>query len=213
MSAISPRTFGVVLVSLLIVGCANPARQRSERAIASLDNTRAELNQGTAQVNDVLATLDQLESRPADLKPVFRKFVRQVDDLERQANSVSRRVRDMRVRSTDYSVAWQAENQTIANPDLRAAATQRVERVSDRYQQVDARAQEVRSAYDPFINELRDLETFLSNDLTYGGVNAAKPVFDTVRSRAAELKDRVADLVQELDETYSRLSPTTAPAR
>lgn len=210
----SSRALGIVLVSTLILaGCANPARQRSERAISTLDSTRNELNAGTAQINDVLATLDQLEARPADLKPVYQKYVRQVNGLESRADAVSRRVRDMRARSADYSTGWQAEAQTIGNPELRAAATQRNERVSDRWNEIDSRAQDVRAAYDPFINELRDLETFLSNDLTYAGVSAARPVFDTVRSRAAELKERVSGLVRELDETYARLSPTTAPTR
>lgn len=205
----------LVALSLIVVvaGCTSPARQRSERAVASLENTREELSRGTTEIDEVLVTLDRLEARPADLKPAYSTFRSQVRSLEGRADAVGRRVRDMRVRSSEYSTKWQSQNDSISNPDLRATAEERAERVRSRYDQIDSRAQEVRAAYDPFITELRDLETFLSNDLTYAGVNAAKPVFDAARSRAAELKAKVADLVSDLDETYVRLSPTSAPVQ
>jgi chromosome segregation ATPase len=202
-----------LVTALSIAGCANPSRQRSERAVTSLDTTRSELTQGNQQIDEVLRTLDRLEARPADLAPLYKEYGSQVAKLESRADAVGRRVRDMRVRATEYSTSWQSQNETITNPDLRAAADDRAARVRSRYDQIDSRAQEVRAAYDPFITELRDLETFLSNDLTYAGVTAAKPVFESVRAKAAALKEKVNALVSDLDETYTRLSPTTAPVQ
>lgn len=196
-----------------IAGCSSPARQRSERAVNSLESTRDELTRGSTQIDEVLVTLDQLEARPADLKPVYSKFSGQVRDVEDRSEAMGRRVDDMHLRAAEYSAKWETQNQTISNPDLRATAQERAERVRGRYDTVDSKAQAVRAAYRPLVTELRDLHTFLGNDLTYTGVNAAKPAIEGVRSKAADLKEKIADLVSDLDETYTRLSPTTAPVQ
>lgn len=208
---LTSRVASCLLLASVLVGCASTPP--SQRAVASLESTRAELVHGNAQIDAVLETLNALEAKPADLKPVYRDLVRQVDQLEGQAQRVGNRVRDMRVRASAYRTQWESSNQTISNPELRASAAERAETVRDRYDEIDTRAQEVRAAYEPFITELNDLKTFLYNDLTYAGVSAAQPVFDGARDRATELKERVNVLLQELDEAYTRLSPATAPVR
>lgn len=211
VGSFSPMAVAATL-ALIIAGCASPARQRSQQAVASIENTRDEVSAGEKEIDQVLATLDKLEAQPANLTPVYSTFAAQVRDIEARATRVAARVRDMRVRAAAYSANWEVQNQTISDEQLRASAADRAEAVRERYGRIQNKAQEVRAAYDPFIDQLNDLKTFLANDLTYAGVRTAEPVFGTVRSRAAELKQRISDLVADLDEMSRRMSPTTRDA-
>ncbi len=200
---------GLLAVVALSQGCASSARQTSVQAVGSLDSTRSELAEGVNQLDKVLETLNQLESKPEELAPAYRRYVSQVRGLESRARSATDRIRDMRVRAAEYSTQWSAANETLSNPELRAAAAERAERVRSKYAEIDAKAQEVRAAYTPLITELLDIETFLTQDLTYAGITSATPVFESAREKAAVVKSRVSELLIQLDQTYTRLSPTT----
>ena len=204
---------GLIALITLSQGCASSARQKSVRAVGSLDSTRAELTEGVTQLDKVLESLNQLEAKPEKLTPAYNRYVSQLRGLETRAQGVTDRVRDMRVRAADYSTQWHSANETISNPELRVAAEERASRVNDKYAAIDAKAQEVREAYEPLITELRDIETFLTHDLTYSGIATAKPVFDSARKRADVLKSKVNELLAQLDQTYTRLSPTTTSAK
>jgi chromosome segregation ATPase len=193
-------------------GCANTERQPARRAVASIADTRAELVEGRQEIDDVVQTLNELEARPGDLRPVYARLRDQIDDIEDRADTVQKRVQDMRLRASEYRTTWQQDISQLNNNDLRTRAEDRRERIAERYADVDRQAQQVRASYSPFITELRDLESYLTNDLTYPGVQAAKPVMEGARISADELKMNIDALITSLDDASSRMSPTTAPA-
>lgn len=197
---------------LAAAGCeTDPARQKANKAVGTLTDTKAELTAARGEVERATANLAKIEAKPAKLSPAFDDYKRSVAAVRRRSEIVNARVQDMRLRSAEYSNAWQNETQQISSPELRDVARARNERVSAQYQKVDASAQAVRAAYGPFLTQLDDVERYLANDLTYTGIDAAAPMFDTVRSSADELLRQIDKLQADLDATTARLSPTTTP--
>lgn len=212
MHSLAARSFmPVALVLAIAAGCASPERQPAVKAVGSLADTRAELVGGRSDIDAVVAALTEIESKPASLTPPYNRYKSAVAAVEKRAQTIGDQVRDMRSRASEYRAKWSEENAQITDPNLRATADERRQRVAERYDKLDADAQELRAAYDPFIAELHDVQTVLANDLTYGGVEAARPAFEKVRTGADTLRTKVDQMIHELDDAQMRLSPSTKP--
>jgi hypothetical protein len=120
---------------------------------------------------------------------------------------------DMQARSKEYQAKWQAEMSHVTNPELKAAAEARAAKVRGRYDTIQAKAQDAKAAYDPFMRDLKDLQTYLSNDLTTAAVQAAAPVFEKVKASGQLLKQKMDALEQELDDVAAEMSPAGGGAR
>lgn len=87
---------------------------------------------------------------------------------------------------------------SIRQPERKAAARARAAKVRGRYDLIQAKAQDTRGAYEPFIRDLNDLGTYLSNDLTPAAIQAAGPVFEKVKASGQVLKQTLDDIAAEI---------------
>ena len=72
---------------------------------------------------------------------------------------------------------------------------------------IQAKAQDTRGAYEPFMRDLKDLGTYLSNDLTPAAIQAAGPVFEKVKASGQVLKQKLDALKREMDDIAPEISP------
>lgn len=194
---------GLLGVLVLSGGCATnrsgQARQAA-RAVTSMQTTRAELAKAQAQVEDVLAALDQLDAAsPGALPKAYRTFTRQVSRTVKQANTARRRADEMRQRWQDYIVSWEKESEQFSTPELRAGAAERREAVRRNYDRLQEAARATAAAYPPFLTQLRDIQKALALDLTPAGVRAARPAFESARNMATALKAKIANFMAQID--------------
>jgi type IV pilus biogenesis protein CpaD/CtpE len=198
-----------VAAAALAAGCAkDEGRERSGKAVGTLKETRAELANASKQVDEVLAAASGVQSGQGDLKAAYDKYKKEVAQTEEAAQDSRKRAQDMRARSAEYQNKWQQEMSKVTNPDLKAAAQARAAKVRGRYEMISAKAQDARAAYEPFMTDLKDLQTYLSNDLTPAAVQAASPVFEKVNASGQVLKQKLAALRQELDDVAAEMSPS-----
>lgn len=204
----------LTLTTLIAAGCeSDPGRQRTNKTISTLKDTRAEFVSGKADVNKAMMRLGALQAKPADLTPAFHDYKDSITAVRNRAAIVQKRVQDMRLNADTYSQGWSTSAQEISDPSLRDLSAAQNERAKARFQKIDADAQEVRDAYDPFITQLDDLEKYLSNLLTASSIDQAGPMFDSVRTRGNELTGKIDALIAEMDSTQDRMSPTTTPVK
>jgi hypothetical protein len=64
------------------------------------------------------------------------------------------------------------------------------------------------------MSDLKDLKTYLSNDLTIAGVDSAKELFKKTQSQGAEVQKLMDALVAELNTIEAAITPAkVAPAK
>ena len=123
----------------------------------------------------------------------------------------------MRARASEYQTKWRQEVSNIDDPALRAAANSRAEKVRERYDGITAKANEARAAYEPFIKQLKGVQTYLSNDLTPAGVQSAGDVFDRATANGKTVGEKIDAVIAELDSVAANFSTTqtagTAPPK
>ncbi len=204
-----------VLVGIgMLAGCSSdPGRARSKAATSSLHDVRQQLQVGIADVDAVQSTLNALQNNSRDQRALYAEYRDQVEQVEDRADDINAEVQTMQERAQAYRNAWQQEAAQITDPDLRQAAQERADAIQERFSTIMTDYRAVKDAYYPFIRKLRDVETFLSNDLTAAGANAAKPTMREAVQLGDTVKQNARKVVQAIDETMPRLKPATSPAR
>lgn len=194
--------------AIALVGCKTSEEGKqakvTSKMVTSLNETRQELVKADQEVDQVLAAMDRIEAPSKDLRQEYKGFSAEVADVTEQAKEARKRSTEMQERWQDYVATWEREMDMVSSPELRAGAAERRETVRANYDRLRDAARELRTAYDPFVRQLRDIERALALDLTPAGVEATKPAFENARETGATLQEKIDTFVAELDKVRTR---------
>ena len=213
----------VMIVSALMgaLGCSSggedkktAGEERAGAAVSGLKETRAELAAAKGQLEKTLAAMNAMRDGQGTLPTEFATYNAELKKTEEHAAKVRARAADMRARASEYQTKWRQEVSNIDDPTLRAAANSRAEKVRERYDGITAKANETRAAYEPFMKQLKGVQTYLSNDLTAAGVQSAGDVFDRATANGKTVSERIDAVIAELDSVATNFGapPTAAKA-
>jgi len=119
--------------------------------------------------------------------------------LDAQMNAIRQMGTAARAGSDEYFKSWQAAVATIQNKDIREAAVERLNTAKERYARVLSMADEGRQKVQPFLTDMKDINTLLSIDMT---PDAVKPVSGStwrISRSAEEFVDSIAEINRSID--------------
>ena len=172
-------------------------------ALVEANNTKAQLSSTMGALNALLAT-----NAGGDLRPAYQGYVEHVDKTKQAAEATRARAGQMNNDSIAYFGDWRTDNQKISNQQLRNVSTKRLEDVQKDYKSSFASLDAASAKFAPFLSDLADIQTVLSNDLTAKGLKAAKGVFNKANHDHGEVQKEIAKAIQHLTVTEASLSPT-----
>jgi len=173
-------------------GCASHPTRRIDRTTESMAATRASINAGAAQVDDVVNHLNSLGAT-ASLEASYLDYCDAVAVLEKDARRVRERWATLTTRANEYESAWEREIASISGNEARAITEARRETFRNRIADLRDSMEALKNAYDPFLTELTDLKSVLANDLTQGGVRAIHPLREQANVLARRLREQLAE--------------------
>lgn len=207
ITRLSRSLFVALCVSVVLGGCANSGTQRASGTASSLSDTRQELAKAREQIDKTNTSLAALsDSGTTDLTAAFNDFSKQVTELGNAAKRVSERATNMRARADEYYAAWQQELESISSDSIRALSAERRDAAVDRFKRVTDTMQEAKDAFDPFMSNLTDIQTFLANDLNAAGVAAASDVLNKATADGVTVTEKVDAVLAELDSIMDEMS-------
>jgi len=183
----------------LMAGCATKGTYQQGAATgAGLIAAADKIDLGSSNVDLTLASLNDLVNNPSgDLEPKFKAFNDNVGKLQSGYQNLQDATADAREKGNKYMEAWDAQLATIMNPDIKNASQQRKAAVQSELNDTKRAYAEVRTDFDPFMANLKDIQTALSTDLTAGGIGAVKSAADQANNNGAKLKESLASLAKE----------------
>ena len=199
---------GVGLVALAVAGCATRGYDRTTRIADDMAKQTAGMQAAKPQVEAMLTSLDSLVKAEGDMKPAFKKFSDTLDDTEKAAARAQKGAESIRAQEAEYMTAWEQEAAAITNPDVKAATQARQAEVKRTLGELSAAGKKAGDAYRPFISDMKDIKTYLSNDLTQGGVKRLEPVIQKARQGGAGLQKALDDFNQVSQRVQTALRPT-----
>ena len=202
------RVLAAVLGCLLMAGCSSSGGTHGQKMAQGFAQTKGQLIDGQAQVDTVLAQMDQLKYYGSgNLNNSFKNYRAAVDKLEKQGEDAKWRAQAMDENIDSTIQAWQKEMESVQDPQVKATLEARKEAVRTNYAQVRRYADDARSAYQPFLQDNKDIAKALSMDLSPANVNALAPKMEQAKASGAALKQQLAAMQQALTNIERGMPP------
>jgi hypothetical protein len=196
------------MIAFVSAACATTGFQRSTSIADTMAKQTQIIQEAKPQVDTMLASLDELTRAQGDLRPAFKRFSDTLDDTEKVAARTRKTGQTIREKEAEYFAEWQKESAEITNPQIKAATQARQAEVKTKLSSLSQRGKTAGDAYDPFISNMKDIRTYLSNDLTTSGVKKIEPTIEKARRDGTTLQKALDDFNRASADVQASLRPT-----
>jgi hypothetical protein len=203
-------TLAVAMTAAAFVsGCGSTAGyKRADKTGAGIAEFREEILNASTAVNQTVKALDEVAAT-ADTNPrkAFEAYSKSVANLETAAVKARKRAQDMQQQGQAYFKQWEQQMEQVQNPEIRALAAQQKAKLQATFNDIRKYSEPLKAQFDPWMSDLKDLRTFLSNDLSISGVESAKSLFARTQAEGIEVQKSMDGLVAELNTVAATLTP------
>jgi len=212
---LSAASFSFLAALALVSGCSSTAPERAAMAVDSIDGLVSEMKNVQGGVDQALAALDALVSKPSDdLKGQFDAYTQSVAALDQHAKAVGDRAEAMKARGQEYFKGWEETSASLSSDEMRQYSEERRAKLNAAYSDIQEKTSEAKEEFAPFITSLKDVQSYLSLDLTTTGLQSVGDLAKKAKSQGADLKESIDSVVKDLETVRGLLAQKveTAPA-
>lgn len=187
-------------------GCATTGMDRSVKTSNSIRDVDTEIRKMLVQIDLTAASLDSLIMPDQNnLKKAFESYSDNVVKLENEGKQVIKRTEEMKLRSTEYFAEWEKQGDTFTNPELRELSLERRNKLAESYARVPVAASGIRGTYNDYLTDLKEIQQFLSTDLTPKGIEVVTPTAQKSVQDLDALRKSLRPVITALDEIKAEL--------
>ena len=191
---------------LFMGGCVTTGMDRSVKTSNSIKEVDSDIRKINILIDVTAKSLDSvIKAGQPDLKNAFDTYSDEVAELDSQGKKVLKHIDEMKSRSTEYFAEWQKQGETYTNPQIRELSDERRNKLAEIYARVPAAGSGIKRAYLAYLVDLKEIQTYLSNDLTPDGITAITPVAEKSDRDAEALKTSLEPVLTALDEINAEL--------
>ena len=201
-----------VAATILITGCGTTSGyKQADKTGAGAAEFRVEILKGQNAINDTMKALGQVAAT-ANTNPrkAFEQYSDSLANLESVAEKAKKRGAEMKAQGQAYFAQWEKQMAQVKNPEIRNLAVQQKAKLQATFDSIKQYTEPLKAQFDPWLSDLKDLRTYLSNDLTTSGVDAAKGLSAKTQSEGMEVQKSTNALVAELNTIAATLTPAKA---
>ena len=193
--------------TLMFTGCATTPADQAASMAGKVAKTGQQLESSRASVTQVLTTLNQLVTQPSgDMRGQYKDYLDSVKNLGSTSDKVQSAVSDMIASGRAYFAGWSNQVAVISDPTLKQLSADRMNTAESNLADLKASMDKARAAYTPLAKDLKDVGTYLGNNLTTDGITAMKPRLDTIKLEAVGVRDSLSSVAQSLNQFSTTLA-------
>lgn len=199
----------------LSAGCASSGRDKGNQTAAHIQTAANHIAALPNEIDQTLTSLSNLVHQPAaDLRPQYKEFVFNLAVVEDAGMEIVDARIQLGEQGKAYFAEWDAQLAQIQNEDIQARSQSRKNEVAQKLQAIKRSYAEAEVAYRPFMSGLKDVQKYLSVDLTPDGVAAIKGTVAKAISDAGPLNASLAKLANDFKALGLAMSSVTpAPTK
>jgi predicted nucleic acid-binding Zn-ribbon protein len=161
------------------------------------------------QLDATNASLDALMMpNQADVKKAFNSFSDNASKMESMQKDYAKNAADMKAQGKDYFAEWQKTGSTYKNPQIQQLSEQRRAELGDIYGQIAENSIGVNDAFTSYVSDVKEIQMYLSNDLTPKGIEAIAPTSRKVVDDGDSLKDAIKNVQTAIQKARESMSQT-----
>jgi hypothetical protein len=185
----------VITAAIGMSGCATTGMERSTRATTSMTEMDRNIKLLLVQLDATGASLRELvKPDNSDVERAFQLFTANVSTIKQMEKSFTKNTDEMNASGMDYFEEWQKEGDKYKNPRIQQLSEQRRLELSMIDGEIAANSIGVKEGLNSYVSDLKEIQQYLSNDLTPKGIKAIEPLAREVAAKGSGLKYGIKDL-------------------
>lgn len=194
-------------VLLLLPACATTGSGRAEKTTAKMEVVDSEIRQAVVQIDATGLSLEKLiKPGLSDTKSAFETYSDNVVKMESVGGKLIKHTDEMSVRGQDYFTEWEKQGNTYTNPQIRELSEQRRSDLNTVYRKISESSIGVKGKFIAYLSDIKEIQAFLSTDLTDKGIKAITPVAQKAISDGSILRNSVVPVLSALDTAKSEMA-------
>jgi len=199
----------LVIAAMSIIGCSSTGMQRSEKARTTMQTMDNDIKMVVVQLDATGASLDDLmRAGQTDVKKAFDLFTENTSKMEKMQKDFNKHADEMQKRGIDYFEEWEKDGNEYKNPEIQSLSEQRRLELGEIYGRIAENSVGVKEAFKAYLSDCKEIQMYLSNDLTRKGIEAIVPISRQVVNDGDNLKYAIKNVQTAIDrarkEMYQR---------
>jgi hypothetical protein len=159
-------------------------------------------------VDTTMAALDKIVAQASvDPRKAFKEFDKSVPRIDDAAAKAKKRNEDMKERGKAYFEAWEKDLGNVSDPNIRKLAEERKAKLQATFGEIKTKMEPARDQFNTWLSHLKDLQKYLSQDLTIGGIDAAKDLIAKSRKEGVDVQQTLDRVIAELNTVVATITP------
>jgi hypothetical protein len=207
------RTFAYAALAATNLLVAAPAAtaagyKLADKVGASIADFRDEIVDVKKAVDVTVAALDRVVTEAtADPRKAFKAFDDSVPKIDSAAAKAKKRAEDMKARGKKYFETWEKDLAGVNDPDIRKLAEERRTRLQATFDNIRSSMEPARDQFNGWLADLKDLQKYLGQDLTVGGIDAAKELIAKSKTGGFHVQQTLDKVIAELNTVVATITP------
>lgn len=194
-----------------LVGCSTTGYKQADKTGEGIASFREEIVNGKKAIDQTVAALSKVEAAATtDPRKAFEEYKKSVSNLESAADKVRKSSQDMQARGKAYFDEWEQQLAQVKNPEIQQLAKERKAKLTEVFASIKTYAEPLKAQFNPWMSDLKDLQTYLNNDLTINGVDAAKSLIKKTQDEGLAVQKSMDALIAELNTVAATITPAKA---
>ncbi|OGU00223.1 MAG: hypothetical protein A2079_00360 [Geobacteraceae bacterium GWC2_48_7] len=190
-----------------LAGCATTGTKLATKTTNTMQTVETDYRQAALQIDATRASLEDLMNPgQTDMQTAFKAYTRNVEKMESIGKQLDNHSQKMTARGNDYFAEWEKQGSTYTNPQIRELSEQRRMELRDVYLKVPEASIGVRGNMNAYLADIRDIQKYLSNDLTPQGVQAIKPIAERAVKDGENLRESVRPVLAAIERAKTEMA-------
>lgn len=197
----------LLAVTAFVAACSSTNNlQRAEDMYSSLETVDSNINEIVQQIDAINNSLNDLvDSDQSNLRRSFDRYSESVTTIKGMENGFVENTERMKSNAQAYFNNWDEGGRQYNNPEIQARSDERRSELGNAYEKIEANTVGLREAFQAYVSDISEIESFLSNDLTSQGIESMRSTANTSIRNGDNLKEELETLQTAIRETRSKM--------
>lgn len=211
----------VLLVGVIAFsGCATTKKtgvERAETATAAMQDVSNDMRQASTQIdvtnaalNEVISVGQSAAAQPDDVKQAFEHYSQNVAKMEDVADTLFKDIAKMNSEANAYFEAWSKEGSTYTSPRIQILSEEERVQVRESFTDISSKSAGMRGNLNAYVSQIRQIQTYLSNNLTGEGISAIAATAQTAQTNGENVKSSFEPIQTAIAQTRVQMTPGAA---
>lgn len=200
--------FAILGTALICLpGCSSTGMERSKEASTTMQTMDNDIKSVMSHLDVVGLSLEEMiKADQQEVKKAFDTYTENVSKMESLEKQFVKHADEMKSRGIEYFEEWQKDGNEYKNPRIQKLSEQRRNELGEIYGRIAENSIGVKEAFRAYVSDIKEIQIYLSNDLTSKGIEAIAPISRKVVRDGDQFSNSIKYLQTAIDRAREEMS-------